>query len=209
VILARHGQTVFNRDNFVMGRSDSPLTEEGARTAKELAQLLMSEGVAAILSSPLGRAVSSANLYAEAFGLSVKVRDGIAELSCGQWEGKLRSSVTQNALKLREAWGHRPPDGESYKDAEPRVSAVIREIRSENVPPVALVVGHAGISRVFLKLWMELTEDLAMSIMFPHDIVYMLGGGDGVRVRSAAGEEFIGLLLDTESRSGNHQRSSS
>jgi broad specificity phosphatase PhoE len=189
-----------------MGRSDSPLTEEGIRTSKELARILIPEGIAAVLASPLGRAVFSANLYAEGLGLPINVRDGMAELSCGEWEGKPRGSLTENAWNLRETWRQRPPGGESYEDAEPRVAAVIREIRSESIPTIALVVGHAGVNRVFLRLWLELSEDVAMRIMFPHDVVCILEGRDGVRVKSAAGEEFGGLLLDTERAPGNHQR---
>lgn len=204
MILARHGQTSFNRDNFVMGRSDSRLTEEGIRTSKELGRILMPEGIAAIFTSPLGRAISSANLYGETLGLPVNVRDGMAELSCGEWEGKPRGSVTENAWNLRETWRQRPPGGESYEDAEPRVAAVIREIRSESIPAVALVVGHAGVNRVFLKLWLELSGDMALRIMFPHDVAYILEGTDGVRVKSVAGEEFGGLLLDQERASGHH-----
>lgn len=196
VILARHGQTVFNQDGFVMGRSDSPLTEEGIRTSRELARMLDSEGIAAIFSSPLGRAVFSAGIYAETHGLPVRVREGMAELSCGGWEGRPRSSATHNAWNLRDTWRHRPPGGESYEDAEPRVAAFIREIDLAKIPPVVLVVGHAGVNRVFLKLWLELPEDQAMRIKFPHDIVYILDGKKGVAARSATREEFSGLLLD-------------
>lgn len=179
-----------------MGRSDSSLTEEGIRTSRELARMLASEGIAAIFSSPLGRAVFSAGIYAETHGLPVQVREGMAELSCGDWEGRPRSSATHNAWNLRETWRQRPPGGESYEDSEPRVAAFIREIGLEKISPVVLVVGHAGVNRVFLKLWLELTEEQAMRIMFPHEIVYMLDGRTGVRARSATGEEFSGLLLD-------------
>jgi len=197
VFLARHGETFFNRNNFVMGRSDSPLTEEGIRTSKELAQALVSEGIEAIYSSPLGRTVFTANLYAGALGVPVNLRDGMAELSCGQWEGQPRSSVTDNAWNLRKTWRERPAGGESFEDAEPRIAAIIQEVRSANVPTVVLVIGHAGTNRVFLKLWLELSEDLAMRIMLPHDVAYILEDSDSVRGRSASGEEFSGLLLAT------------
>jgi len=206
VILARHGETFFNKNGFVMGRSDSPLTEQGIRTSKELARILILEGIAAIYSSPLGRAVFSASIYAEALGLPVNVRDGMAELSCGQWEGTPRSSVTSHAWKLRETWQQKPPGGESYQDAGVRVAEVIREIRADSDSAASLVVGHAGVNRVFLKLWLELSEEVAIGIMFPHDVVYILEGGDNVRVRSASGEEFSGLLLGAEGASGHHQR---
>lgn len=191
-----------------MGRSDSPLTEVGIQTAKQMARMLKPEGIAAVFSSPLGRATSSANIYVEPLGLPIALRDGMAELSCGLWEGKPRSEFTQHAWKLRETWQQKPPDGESYEDAENRVAAVIREIRTKSVPPVVLVVGHAGVNRVFLKLWLELPEDTAIEIMFPHDIVYLLEGDNRVRGKSAAGEEFSGLLVETERFSGDHQRGS-
>jgi broad specificity phosphatase PhoE len=209
VILARHGETFFNRNGFVMGRSDSPLTEQGIRTSKELARILIPEGITAIYSSPLGRAVRSAGLYAEALGLTVNVLDGMAELSCGQWEGTPRSSITSHAWKLRETWRQRPPGGESYQDAEERVAAVIREIRAESDPLTSLVVGHAGVNRVFLKLWLELSEEVAIEIIFPNEVLYVIEGRDSIRVKSAAREEFNGLLLNAERASGHHQGGSS
>ncbi|HTY24657.1 MAG TPA: histidine phosphatase family protein, partial [Desulfomonilaceae bacterium] len=57
IVLARHGQTLFNRDGLIMGRSDSPLTSDGIRMAKELARIVQAEDVQAVYCSPLGRAV--------------------------------------------------------------------------------------------------------------------------------------------------------
>jgi broad specificity phosphatase PhoE len=198
IILARHGQTVANRDGFVLGRSDSPLTSDGIKTANALAVVLEEERVTAIFSSPLGRAVATAQIYAESFRVPIIVGDEMAELSCGDWEGKSRRLVTQGKARLRATWLDRPPLGESYKDAEPRVSSFIRAIGSDKYHPAVLVVGHASVNRVFLKMWLNLEPDIALRVRCSHDMVYILGRGAEVSARWASGRESRGLLFETE-----------
>lgn len=187
VILGRHGQTAFNRDGFIMGRSDSPLTPEGAASAQALARILVGEGIGTIFSSPLGRAFSTAGIYSEALGLPVLKKDSMAELSCGRWEGQLRTAVVQDPGTLRITWYDCPPGGESYHDAEARVSRVISEIRTQTDGTTILVVGHAGVNRVFLKLWLDLDPERALRIECPHEILYCLEPDRQVHVKSASG----------------------
>ena len=86
IVLARHGQTIFNRDGFIMGRSDSPLTPEGISAAKQVARLIEEQKIRTVFCSPLGRARMSTDIYTERMGLPILVRDAMAELACGEWE---------------------------------------------------------------------------------------------------------------------------
>ncbi len=186
VILGRHGQTVFNRDGLVMGRSDSPLTPNGTGSAQALAQILVDERIGTIFSSPLGRAFSTAGIYGEALNLPVVKKEGMAELSCGQWEGKERESVVTDPGTLRTTWIFRPPGGESYEDAECRVSQVIRDIRCQMDGRTVLVVGHASVNRVFLKLWLDLEAEHALQLDCPHEVLYCLEPDGEVHTRSVS-----------------------
>ncbi len=195
IVLARHGQTIFNRDGFIMGLSDSLLTPEGLNTAKQVARLIEEQKIRTVFCSPLGRARTSAEIYTEGMGLPVHIREAMAELCCGEWEGKPRSEVGDGVQLIRKTWLDRPPGGESYSDGETRVAPFIQEITSEDIQYPILVVGHASVNRVFLKLWLSLDPEKAIRINSPHDTIYFIEGRHRVTARSVTGLETEGFLF--------------
>jgi broad specificity phosphatase PhoE len=195
IVLARHGETIFNRDGFIMGRSDSPLTPEGISAAKQVARLIEEQNIRTVFCSPLGRARMSTDIYTARTGLPILVREAMAELSCGEWEGKPRSEVGDGVQLIRKTWMDRPPGGESYSDGETRVAPFIQEIKSEDVQYPILVVGHASVNRVFLKLWSSLDPECAMMINCPHDTIYLIEDRRKVVARSVTGLETEGFLF--------------
>ncbi len=182
----------------MMGRSNSELTLEGVSTAKKLARIIEKEDVQAVYSSPLGRAVSSATIYTESLGLPILTKHELAELSCGEWEGCSLRDVEPGRKAIRENWQDRPPGGESYEDSEARIGSFIREICSNIMPEIILVVSHAGAGRVFLKLWLGLEPELAIKIDFPHDTIFILGHNRGVVVRSTHGPNTYMLPMKSD-----------
>jgi len=198
IYLARHGQTVGNRDGFVLGRSDSPLTAEGIAVIEALADRLMDDPIRTIVASPLGRALATARIYSEKLSARVIVRDGIAELSCGSWEGTPRLTAVGDRPKLRSSWNDRPPDGESYLDGEERVRAVLHEIGDMSDLDTILVVGHASVNRVFLKLLLNLAPQTAMRVRCLHGLLYVIDGDGMIRRRWVTGPDEEGLSLEEE-----------
>jgi broad specificity phosphatase PhoE len=80
IFLARHGQTEWNLAGRRQGQLDSPLTPAGVASATRLAQLLRRQEIDADFTSPLGRAVSTATLFADALGLEVELIDELQEV---------------------------------------------------------------------------------------------------------------------------------
>jgi broad specificity phosphatase PhoE len=198
IILARHGETVSNREGFVMGRSDSSLTREGIRMAEAIARLLAAEDITAAFASPLGRAMASARIYTSGLGFGLEIREAMAELSCGEWEGRSRREVTAADSVLRPTWEYRPPGGESYEDGEIRVRGFVEELRRRAAQGIVLVVGHASVNRVFLRLWLNLDKEVATRIVCPHDTVYLLDEASSPQAWSVDGGKAQGLLLETD-----------
>lgn len=178
-----------------MGRSNSALTPEGVSTAKQVARLVKQQQIRTVFSSPLDRARLSAQIYTDGLGIPILVRDAMAELCCGEWEGKLRSEVGEGFPLIRTAWSDKPPGGESYADGEARVAGFIEEITSANIQYPILVVGHASVNRVFLKLWLGLDQERVLTIKSPHDTIYLIEGRQKVIAKSVTGIETEGLLF--------------
>lgn len=172
IILARHGETTANRLGIILGQRDYPLTVEGLAMTRKLAALLPEGHQGMIVTSPISRALASAEIFADQTGWPIQIVDGLAELSCGQWEGKLREAVIPDRRFLRSTWEESPPTGESYQGAETRVKEAIRHINAILMHDPILVVGHAAVNRVFLKIWLNLSPEQAMRIKFSHDTLY-------------------------------------
>ena len=176
VLVARHAQTLANRDGFILGRRDSPLTGRGRAASADLAANIAYAGTGVICASPLARAATTAELFAAASGWPLLIVDTLAELSSGAWEGLPRSAVLPQGGPLRPTWTAAPPGGESCAAAEPRVQEALVTVTSlpyENV----LVVGHAGVNHVLLRILLSLEPEQALAIRHPHNVVYTVEDG--------------------------------
>ena len=188
IILARHGETTANRQGIILGQRDYPLTVEGMAMTRKLAALLPENHPGMIVTSPIGRSLSSAGIFADRTGWPIHILDGLAELSCGQWEGKPRNTVIPDRRFLRSAWEESPPDGESYQASEIRVAEAIHHVKKILDHDPILVIGHAAINRVFMKIWMGLNPEQAMKILFFHDAMYILKSDHKACRITASGE---------------------
>src|SRR5215472_10619420 len=83
ILLARHGETVFNVEGRWQGQADSPLTERGRAQAAELARALGGEQIAAVYSSDLGRAADTAAEVATLHQLGVTQEPMLREIDVG------------------------------------------------------------------------------------------------------------------------------
>ena len=117
IYLARHGQTEFNRERRIQGHVDSALTELGVRQAHAVGRLLRDlirdPAGWRIVSSPLGRAASTAKIVARKLGgLPVELDDLLKEMSGGPHDGRLRSELEAEHPEIfgRPGWAF---DGDS------------------------------------------------------------------------------------------------
>src|SRR5215211_5302709 len=89
--LVRHGATRLTTEDKFSGADGVELSDEGRAQAMRLGERLQSEGVGAVYSSPLSRAVETALLAGKECGLTLETRDGLREISHGHWEGLTRT----------------------------------------------------------------------------------------------------------------------
>jgi broad specificity phosphatase PhoE len=147
VLLARHGETDWNRDNRFQGHADPPLNDLGRLQARELAQRLETEPLTAVYASPLRRARETAQIVAGTRGLRVRADDGLREVDLGSWSGLTRLEVEARFPDGYRRWleyGHGWDDGESYEELGERVVTALVRVAAAHDGVAILVVTHGG-----------------------------------------------------------------
>jgi broad specificity phosphatase PhoE len=139
LLIARHGETDWNRERRWQGHADPPLNELGRAQAAELAGALARERLEAIYSSDLRRACETAEIVGAQLGVPVTSDPALREIDVGTWSG-----LTREELEGRE-W-----DGEAPEAHGARVLAAVRRIVRQHPEGRVLVVTHGGsLRRVF------------------------------------------------------------
>ena len=87
ILLARHGETDWNRAGRWQGWADPPLNETGRVQARELAEQLRTIPFDAVYSSDLRRAHETALIVGEPHGVPVVTEPGLREIDVGSWSG--------------------------------------------------------------------------------------------------------------------------
>jgi broad specificity phosphatase PhoE len=151
LLLARHGETVWNADAVYRGRSEVPLSETGRLQAQLLGRKLAEEGVTALHTSPLMRARETAEAIERHVGVAALVDPDLTDLDCGEWEGLSDREVKERYPDLRRTWLSTPqvvrlPGGESLDEVSARVGRVLAEVLS--TPGVVVLVSHRVVHKV-------------------------------------------------------------
>lgn len=155
-ILIRHGQTGWNKQERFRGWVDIDLDDTGRRQAQAAAKRVSRQwAVAAICSSPLKRAVATAQALADIAGLEVLPVDGITDMRFGVWQGMSISEVKDRYPDQFDLWCNRPealeiPDGETLEDVRSRSVAVIEELAAKHGGETIAVVTHRVVCKVLL-----------------------------------------------------------
>lgn len=157
LLLIRHGENDYSKTGRLAGRMPGVnLNERGRQQAEELARTLAVAPLAAVYSSPLERAIQTAEPIAKARGLKIVPMPGLMDANVGEWQGK---SVRR--LALSKYWRvvqnapsrARHPGGESFAEIQVRVVSALEEICSRHkerdlvacvfhADPIRLAVAH-------------------------------------------------------------------
>jgi broad specificity phosphatase PhoE len=152
LILARHGETDWNRENRFQGHADPPLNELGRRQSAELAESLAGAGIARVYTSPLRRASETAGIVADRLGLEVELVAALREIDVGSWSGLTRDEVAARFPEEYARWLERSPhgfaNGETYDELAARVLPAISALADRDPSATVLAVTHGGPSRV-------------------------------------------------------------
>lgn len=147
ILLARHGETDWNRAGRFQGRADPPLNDLGRRQAVELAATLAGEEAAAVYTSPLRRALQTAEVVAAQHRLTPVAVDGLCEVDVGSWQGLTRPEVEQRFPEQYRRWldyGQGWDDGETYEQMGTRVVTALEQLAAQREGERIIAVTHGG-----------------------------------------------------------------
>ncbi len=154
IILVRHGETEWNVAEIFRGRIDIELNETGIKQARLLAEYLSDMKINAIYSSPLRRALKTAEMIARYHKLDVEITPGLIDFDYGEWQGLPHQEVRDKYEELYAEWINRPdqvkmPAGESLNDVRERAMGVVGMVVAKYEGSVVLV-SHRVVSKVLI-----------------------------------------------------------
>jgi phosphoserine phosphatase len=156
IILVRHGQTEWNRVERFRGRADVPLNETGLSQAEATGLRIYGEWqLSAVYSSPLSRAVKTAEAIAKYFDLTVETQPGLVDINYGEWQGLSPDEVRDRWPAELDAWYHQPdqaiiPGGETLAQLLGRGIRTVNELSARHAEQTIVLVGHTVINRIIL-----------------------------------------------------------
>ena len=159
---ARHGESEANVLAVISNRGlIYGLTATGRAQAESLAEILQSASISRIYSSPLLRAVQTAEIVSRHLNISFEITGALREYDCGLLEGCSDADSWAQHRRLKEdwltrgEWDKRIDQGESFLDMRARFVPFVEQwVEQSNDEPEAdvLLIGHGGLYICMLPL---------------------------------------------------------
>jgi 2,3-bisphosphoglycerate-dependent phosphoglycerate mutase len=183
LILLRHGESVWNKENRFTGWVDVDLSDRGEEEARRAGELLRTIPIDVVFTSALRRAIRTAELALEAAGklssIPIIKNAALNERHYGDLQGLNKDEVArkygEQQFKLwRRSYDVPPPNGESLKMTQERVLPYYeKEIlpllrQGKNV----LVVAHGNSLRALVMALEQLTPEQIVETNIPTGVPF-------------------------------------
>jgi probable phosphomutase (TIGR03848 family) len=163
LLLVRHALTDWVGDRLAGWTPNVHLNDKGRTQAQALSRRLADKPLDAVYSSPLERAIETAQILAEPHQLEVQIRERVGEVRYGEWTG-----LSIKELAKEEAWrvvqfypsGARFPGGEAIREMQARAVTELDTIVAQHPSQTVLVVSHADVIKAVLAHYAGLHLDL-------------------------------------------------
>ena len=168
LIVVRHGQTAWNVETRIQGQLDIALNAQGRWQAAQLAQALRDEDIAAVYSSDLLRAATTAQALADAHALPVIFDRGLRERGFGSFEGLTFAEIEQQRPQDAARWrarepGFAPGGGENLIDFSARCVGTVCTMAARHGGQCIALVAHGGVLDVLYRAATHLALDAPRS----------------------------------------------
>ena len=169
LLLIRHAEPAAWAKQLCHGALDVPLSDEGVIQARCIGDHLRDARLDAVYASPLGRAVATASAVARPHGLTPVLREDLAEIDFGAFEGRTFEKIAASHPELYAQWMREPasvrfPGGETFEDLRERTTSEVTRIRREHEGGSVAVVTHGGVIRAVLAEVLGLDDGMIFRI---------------------------------------------
>lgn len=203
LFIFRHGQTDWNTEKRMQGWQDVPLNKNGIQQAEQLAKMLAPVNLDLIVSSPLSRALKTANIVAASNNTKIILNENLKERNVGVFQGKI-VRMTDNPDELQMDLSQeklvmptnkmldddfRPQNGESRNDLRKRASQAIINIAKNTDANKIGISTHAG---VISAIVMSILGDKCETVHTPNT-GYITLNWDGEKLSLAETPEWVVL----------------
>jgi broad specificity phosphatase PhoE len=156
----RHGQSVANREGWLAGHYDAPLTDQGEAEAIAARCVLVDPLPDRAFSSDLSRAQRTARLLLEGHAIPLVITPRLRERDCGAWERHTLEEIAADPTGLQRmgSWLGKPPSGESLLELALRVVEWLASI-DDAAAPHTLVVAHGALMRAVMATVDEVSRE--------------------------------------------------
>lgn len=175
LILVRHGETLHNVAGIAQGWNDSALSDRGQEQVRRLAERMKRHNPDALFSSPLGRALSTAQAIRDVLGLEITILEDLREMSYGGWENRSFLDIRREEKEIYEQWIADPdapsPNGESHNHVRERMERAFAAVSAAQRPVLvthgtAIRIGATALLGVPVMTSMRLAQDNAALNLF-------------------------------------------
>lgn len=215
VIIVRHGQSSYNTEKRIQGRSDaSTLTDKGREDALKVGNTLRHLRFAAVYTSPLQRAKQTCQTICSCLDNAVEMQaaDNLREIDLPSWEGMIVTQVRDKFPEEYRIW-HEQPDQflmtvsqpQGIKEHFPVVSLYAQaqqfwhQVLSRHSGETILVVGHNGINRALISTALSIPASRYHSIQQSNCGISVLNFAGGleqpVQLESMNQTAHLGVVL--------------
>ena len=162
IYIVRHGRTVWNKAGLIQGSSDVELLQEGIDMAIETGRGLAEVEFDAVYSSPLSRAVHTAELIMESreedLRMDIQINMNLSEMGFGVFEGEKYVPPGEEGGMLEGFWDApdtyiAPEGGDSFADVIARAAEFVKYVEEKHSDNERImVVAHAAMNQALMSV---------------------------------------------------------
>ena len=143
LVLLRHGQSTWNKENRFAGWTDIPLTDQGREEAKKAGKILRKKGFTfdIIFTSFLKRAIDTTNIVVKELGIKVPIKKTwrLNERHYGALQGLNKAKTTvkygeEKVLQWRRSYNIRPPALTKEDERYPGKDPLYKDLDEKDLP---------------------------------------------------------------------------
>lgn len=155
IILVRHGETAWNRQQVFRGTADMPLNENGRAQARLLGMRLRDRKITIAYVSPLLRAVETAEIALGQRGVKIVPDERLMDFCYGDWQGLQEVEVMQRWPTEYENWVSRPesiraPGGNTLAEVFQAAFGAMQEIAARHRGETVLILAHRVVNKLMV-----------------------------------------------------------